>query len=600
MTTRGGVNAGGKVPAPRDATRGGVNAGGPYPGSGDGKVPALSMRVSIGTRILASFVAIVAVVGATTFALLDRTLGEDLTGELDARLLAQTDGVVKWLETAGHPERLATRLSGVVGARVTIVDADGMVLGDSDQWADLGRPIGDAPEVAAARGGRIGRATRRLVAEAAPAYLVAVPTKDGRVVRLAVPTARLAATRRELRLRLLLATAVGMAVAIALGLVASRAIARPLRDMTRAAERVTRGDYAIGPPSARADELGVLSRALVGLADEVGRQVAALTGERDLSLAVIGAMVEGVIVVDDAGARVVVNPAAESLCGAAIPDRLAGHLDRARAGHASDGEITLRDRVVLVSARPLPETRGAVAVMHDVTRLRALEAVRRDFLADAAHELRTPVTAIAGFAETLADDAIAPAARAEFVATIRRNAVRIARVVTGLLELERLEARVEATTAPDAIALAPVVEAAVRAAAAARPDAPPIEVAIGAGLTVKGDRDGLDHVVQNLIDNALLHGAPPVRVHAEAVAGKVRLTVADAGSGIAAPHQARVFDRFYRVAGSARVGSGLGLAIARSHAQAMGGDLTVTSQVGQGATFMLELEQAAPGVAQGT
>jgi signal transduction histidine kinase len=366
---------------------------------------------------------------------------------------------------------------------------------------------------------------------------------------------------------------------------------------------VARGDYAIGPASARGDELGVLSRALVGLADEVGRQVSALTRERDLSLAVIGAMVEGVIVVDETGARVLANPAAEVLCGGGVPAALAEHLDRARGGEASDGEIALRDRAVVVSARPLAERRGAVAVTHDVTRLRALEAVRRDFLADAAHELRTPVTAIAGFAETLADDGLPAAARAEFVATIRRNAERIARVVTGLLELERLEARAEATAAPDRVALAPVVAAAVRAAAAARPagasadadaGAREVTVEVGEDVVVRADRDGLDHVIQNLIDNALLHGAPPVEVRAsvDAASRRVRLVVRDHGKGIPEEHQARVFDRFYRVDSGGRTGSGLGLAIARSHARAMGGELTVRSaEQGGGTEFVLELEQ---------
>ncbi|MBZ0233773.1 MAG: hypothetical protein K8M05_15705, partial [Deltaproteobacteria bacterium] len=153
--------------------------------------------MTIGARLVASFVAIVLVVGVTTFVLLERTLGADLTADLDARLVAQTEGVVAWMETAGHPERLATRLAGVVGARVTIVDENGMVLGDSDRWADLGRPIGDAPEVADAFAGRTGRATRRLTAKGPPVYLVARATKDGRVVRLAVPTSRLAHTRAE-------------------------------------------------------------------------------------------------------------------------------------------------------------------------------------------------------------------------------------------------------------------------------------------------------------------------------------------------------------------------------------------------------------------
>ena len=552
------------------------------------------MTLSIRTRLLAGFVVIVAVVAASTFLLLDRTLGRGLVGDLDARLRAQARGVVRWLEVAGHPERLAPRLAMVVGARVTIVDDTGLVLGDSESKADLGRPIGDAPEVATARGGKTGRAIRRLTPGGPPVYLVAVPTTDGQVVRLAVPAAHLEATRTALRRRLLLASAVGMAVALVLGLLVIRAIARPLRAMTRAAERVARGDYDIGPPAASTDELGVLSRALVGLADEVKRQVAELTRERDLSLAVIGAMVEGVVVVDADGAPMLTNPAARMVVGeAGPPPELAALLDAARAGEPSDGEIRLRDRVVVVGARPLAQARGAVAVLHDVTRLRALEDVRRQFLANAAHELRTPVTAIAGYAETLGDTSLDPATRAEFVATIARNADRIARLVAGLLELERLEARAVATGDRATVALAPVVADAAAAAAAARPGAPPVEVDVADDLVVAGDRDGLDHVVQNLIDNAQLHGAPPVRVVARRVGDRVRLAISDAGAGIAVEHQARIFDRFYRVDGGRRgQGSGLGLAIARSHALAMGGTLTVDSRPGEGTTFTLELDAA--------
>ena len=145
----------------------------------------------------------------------------------------------------------------------------------------------------------------------------------------------------------------------------------PARD----AERVARGDYAIGPPAEGADELGVLSRALVGLAGEVQAQVGALTRERDRSLAVIGAMVEGVIVVDADGAVTLTNPAADALIDpAALPTALRAPLERARAGAAVEDEIAIAGRTVRINVRPLPAGRGAVCVLHDVSRLRALEA----------------------------------------------------------------------------------------------------------------------------------------------------------------------------------------------------------------------------------
>jgi len=551
------------------------------------------VTVSIRTRLLFGFVAIVLVVAVTTFGLLDRTLGDDLEGDVDQRLHSQALGVERWLDVAGHVARLAPRLGAVVGARLTIIGADGVVQADSEQAADVGHAVGNAPEVATAHAGRVGRATRRLTVDGATSYALAIRADDGRVIRLSVPTAGLAATRRALRLRLALASLVGLAVAIGLGLLVIRAIVQPLRAMTVAASRVARGDYEIGPAATGGDELGVLSRALVGLADEVKAQVGALTRERDLSLAVIGAMVEGVVVVDGAGAVVLSNPAADMLLDRdAVPGPVDERLTAARGGASIDGEIALRGRTVAISARPLVQTRGAVAVLHDVTRLRGLEELRREFLANAAHELRTPVTAIAGFAETLLDDALPAAMRREFVGTIARNAERIARLVAGLLELERLDTRAAAAGPRQMVALAEVVDDAVRAAAAARPGAPAVTVEVAAELTVQGDRDRLEHVIQNLIDNAVKHGGPPVTVRAALVGDRVRVVVEDHGAGIPPDELARIFERFYRGAGARRGdGSGLGLAIARSAALAMGGELTAESTLGRGTRFVLELDR---------
>jgi two-component system phosphate regulon sensor histidine kinase PhoR len=550
------------------------------------------VTVSIRTRLLFGFVSIVVVVTAATALLLDRSLGRDLQEQLDDRLRHQALGVMKWLDNAGHPERLAPRLAGVVNARVTIISAEGVVLGDSTRGADLGLAVGDAPEVRGARGAAVGRAVRALPPDG-PSYLVAVQANDGRVIRLAVPMSRLAGPRRELRLQLAVVSLIGFAVAIGLGLLAIRAIVRPLQAMTRDAERVARGDYAIGPASATADEVGVLSRALVGLAAEVQAQVGALTHERDRTLAVIGAMVEGVVVIDADGAVTLTNPAAARLVPAGpLPDALAAPLAHARAVAPIETEIALGGRDVRVNARPLPATRGAVAVLHDVTRLRALEAVRREFLANAAHELRTPVTAIAGYAETLADDSLDAATRREFVATISRNADRIARLVTGLLELERQDIRAELPEAARPLALAPVVAACVATAAAAHPGAAEVTVEIDPALTVAADRDRLEHVLQNLIDNAHKHGAAPIAVRARRVGAQIEVTVDDAGAGVPAALRERVFERFYRGPMARRgEGSGLGLAIARAAAAAMDGTLTVADRE-PGARFVLTLPAA--------
>jgi two-component system phosphate regulon sensor histidine kinase PhoR len=229
-------------------------------------------------------------------------------------------------------------------------------------------------------------------------------------------------------------------------------------------------------------------------------------------------------------------------------------------------------------------------VLYDVTRLRSLEAVRRVFLANAAHELRTPVTSISGYAETLLAGGVDPETSHEFLTTIHRNAQRIAALVADLMVLDTLESRAARIGERTSIALAEVVGDAARTARGVTPGAQ-IEVDVAAELSVLGTRDGLDHIVQNLIDNAVKYGgATPVLVQARRVGRHVQLAVHDRGPGIPAGHEERVFERFYRL-DAERGGSGLGLAIVKSQSEALGGRVWV-DRAGPGARFVVELDAA--------
>jgi two-component system phosphate regulon sensor histidine kinase PhoR len=392
-------------------------------------------HLSVRARLIATYVVLVVVIGGVALFVLERSLARDLETTLDNRMRGQAAAVVAWFQNGGHPERLAPRFGALVDARVTIVGPDGIVQGDSIDASAITRPIGYAPEIADARTARaelgdkvddaaaIGRAERAMEPGGPIQYLVAVCGRDHRVVRLAVPERELATLRARMRDRLLIGFALAVAVALALGLLAVRAVTRPLAQMTRTAARLAQGDYDVPAPAGvddKPDELGVLSRTLTSLAGEVKRRVGELTEQRDLLSAVIGGLVEGVVVVADDGTVALANPAARALIGeGALPAAVATRVEAARRGAArpdddleNDLEIRLRDREVRVSARPLAEAGGAIAVLYDVTRLRALEEVRREFLANAAHELRTPITAISGYAETLeaggVDDATAP------------------------------------------------------------------------------------------------------------------------------------------------------------------------------------------------
>lgn len=404
----------------------------------------------------------------------------------------------------------------------------------------------------------------------------------------------------RLRMTLLLGAGVGLVGMLFLAYLFIRLIVRPLQAMSRAADRLSRGMYDGPAPPDVGGELGSLSRALVHLTAEVKRRVVELTQHRDLLAAVISRLVEGVVVVDAAGAFVLANDAATGLMGLAdraIAPPLLPIVHAALADGTAEQEIVLRERTVQVSARRLPDHAGAIAVLYDVTRMRSLESVRREFLSNAAHELRTPVTAIAGYAETLLNSAVEPAVRDDFLAIIHRNAERLTRLIADLLLLERIEAREHAVEAAHAVSLAPVLAHAVRTCQALHPEAT-FEVEIDPSIQIQGTTEGLEHVVQNLVDNAAKYGGACVTsVVAVRSAGTVTLTVRDGGPGIAPAHVARLFERFYRVdEGRSRSagGTGLGLAIVKRHVEAMGGTIAVVSEVGVGTTFTVVLRAALP------
>jgi two-component system phosphate regulon sensor histidine kinase PhoR len=558
---------------------------------------------SLRNRLLALFLVLVVVVGATTLYAIERTLASDLLTALDARLSAQGRAVADWLGTSGDPRRLATRLAAVTSTRITIIGADGLVQGDSLEPSTIGSPIGEASEVEYARRGVVGHAVRELRADEPKQYLVAVPDSYGRVIRLAVPLGDIIDTRARMRNRLLVGFGFGFLGALLLSWIFVRAITRPIQSLTLTAERLATGEYDAAPPhhaTAAGGELAVLARAMMYMAGEVKARVGELRRERDLLSVVFAGLVEGVIVVEQAGAIALVNAVARPLIGdaslaAELPVELTELIDRAKYGGLADAEVELNGRTVRASARPL-ETAGVIIVLYDVTRIRSLEAVRREFLSNAAHELRTPVTSISGYAETLlgAGGAVDAETSREFLQTIHRNAQRITSLVSDLVLLDQLGGRDAAVVMRKPVPLAQVIDDAARTTKGIAPDAE-IDVDVPTDLRVLGTREGLDHVVQNLVDNAVKYGGgTPVLIKAARTAAHVRLSIADAGPGIPRGFEERVFERFYRVdSGRSRAqgGSGLGLAIVKSQLEAMGGRVWL-EHAEPGARFVIELDAA--------
>jgi len=449
---------------------------------------------------------------------------------------------------------------------------------------------------------------------------VPVPLPDGNAVaRAAGRMEGLAGSLRALRLQLLAGLLLALLLSAGVGLVAARRVALPLRELTLGAERFSRGDYSVRLPPHRVREIDDLAASFNRAAEALAARLEAETRRGDEREAVLGSMGEGVLAVDPAERILSLNPAAAALLGLAGEEAVGRALQEAvrnselhgivgrtlREGAPGEGEITLGgnggERALKVTASPLVDRRGAVIgglfVLADITRLRRLEKVRSDFVANVSHELRTPITSIKAAAETLLAGAKGdPAALERFLGMIAKHSERLNSLVEDLLRLSRIEREGERGGVP--LAPGPVAEVLEEAVEAIRPLAEagrhPVEVVCPPGLTVLRDPALLTQAVVNLLDNAVKYSGEgrPIRVTGRQAPGGAEIEVRDEGNGIPPEHLPRLFERFYRVdpARSRTLGgTGLGLAIVKHIVAAHHGTVSVKSEPGKGSAFTIRL-----------
>ena len=389
--------------------------------------------------------------------------------------------------------------------------------------------------------------------------------------------------------------------------------------LTSAARRMHEGDLTVRARIAREQDLGQLGAAIDQLAGSLSQTVGDLRSQSDLVSRILDGMQEGVLLLDKDGKVALMNPSlremlllradviGQPLLEVVRHAELKELLDRARTTRKTcSGEVELgglKPRRLLVrgtafvqtSAGPGDNAGGLLAVFFDVTDIRRLESLRRDFVANVSHELRTPVTAILSAAETM-DSALAkdPEAAKRFLGIIERNAARLQRLIEDLLDLSRIESR-ELRLRPERFAFEPFATHLLgmfRERADKRRITLKLESA--KGIDLDADRRALEQVLTNLVDNAVKYcpEGSTVALHADRVDARVRLRVEDNGSGIEEKHLSRLFERFYRVdTGRSREmgGTGLGLSIVKHLVEAMGGTIEVRSTVGKGTTFEVVL-----------
>lgn len=591
------------------------------------------MSLRADQRLFLSYLALIVALVITLLVGMDRLLRASLVEMVEDDLGREVALAVELYRTS--PPEQADSVADVVGAltgrRATIIAPDGSVRGESTADGDALRALenhGSRPEVLGAREGAFGRSIRRSgTVDDRLLYLAAMEPR-GDVVRLAVPLAMVDEPIDRLQSGVVLVGGIAVLISALLSFGFSVRVTEPLRRIQQAARAMAAGDLSRRLGEQRQDEFGEVARSLDALAAELQRRIAALEEEQGRTRVLFDTMSEGVIALAPDGTVQRANPAAQRMFS--LPERVAIStpeavsrrpeflrvVRRALQGHSvSATEVSSDDRLLLATAEPLPEG-GAVVVILDISELRRLEGVRRDFVANASHELKTPLTAIRGYSETLLDPELPTELRARFADVVRANADRLQRIVDDLLDLSRIETGgwVVRSALVDVEGAAREVWTEVLRSAPERS----VEFVVRRGEgahTAFCDPGALRQIFTNLFGNALRYtpdgGRVVVSVTRERTGdgdgdrGWLRLEVSDTGSGIPTAHLPRIFERFYRVdpaRSREEGGTGLGLAIVKHLVEAHGGTIEADSRPGEGTTIRFRLpsgELAEPEVVSG-
>jgi two-component system phosphate regulon sensor histidine kinase PhoR len=574
-------------------------------------------------KLFAGYALLILLTSATIGILIGRRIEGDslreLEGDLREKAVLLRELVRPRPAESPDPEfqRRIRALGEQLETRFTVIRSDGRVLADS--WGDpaVMEDHSTRPEVLEARDRGEGTASRFSETVGVTMMYLALPVRrEGErvgTVRAAIPLTAVEDRIVYLRGVVALATLTAVAAALALGYFLARRITRPLRGVTEAALSIAAGDYGRRVQVGTRDEFGQLARSFNSMSEQLAERIEAERRERDQLEVVLGGMVEGVVAVD-AGERVVhMNRAAERFLG--VPPgggvgrrfweiiRFSPVREAIRValeeGEERSAEVTVTseatDRSVELEAAPL-RGGGAVVVLHDVTNLRILEAIRRDFVANVSHELKTPVSAIRGIIETVLEDGeMSPEVKQKFLVRVRDQSLRLSAILTDLLTLSRLEAG-EGRPPKEPVDLAALARRCIEAQRA-EAEEKGLELVLSRPrhrVTVTGGRDELAQAVDNLITNAVKYTPSGGRIEVRlAEAGdEAVIEVEDTGIGIEPAHRDRIFERFYRVdkARSRELGgTGLGLSIVKHIVRTHGGTVTVESASGAGSTFRIRL-----------
>jgi two-component system phosphate regulon sensor histidine kinase PhoR len=581
------------------------------------------------SKLILSYIFLIALITGSFYLYFNHTLQKNMIEESRANLTSQTQLarlLVMSSRQAASPQQLAEAIGTVIKARVTLIAPDGTVTGDSDvgqaRLAQLENHL-QRPEVQEALKNGSGTAQRYSdtlrTSMLYSAMTFGSGTTEG-IIRLAMPLEYLASARSSLHSLVSGAAAVAILIGLIFSYALSNLTTKPLRDMADAAALIGHGGGKSKIPVVSGDEVGMLASVLNDMSERIEDQVLRLSAEKQRLDTILRSMGEGVMVTASDGVITLVNPAFRRLF--TISGEVEGkklveisrNPDLLEAFHDLDNpdvnelvrEISIQPNNCTLFTHWVPlkvdgVRQGIVAVFHDISDLKRAENMRRDFVANVSHELRTPVTIIKGYAETLLDGALEsePVHARRFVEIISNHSERLTNLINDILTLSSLETK-EALLELNSLDVSGTIAKAcsLLQESAIQKNITIINESIGSTLPrVMADQGRLEQVVVNLLENAIKYTPDDgtVRLFTEDETDCIRVSVADTGIGIPFKDLPRIFERFYRV-DEARTreqgGTGLGLAIVKHIVQLHGGNVSVTSEPGNGSVFSFTLKKA--------
>ncbi len=540
-----------------------------------------------------------------------------------ARLVAQNFDPTVLPEDSTTLIRWVTTQSTKASARVTLIAPGGTVTADSQEPASRTTNQAKQPEVFCAFMGKDGLAVRYSTLTNEETAYAGVPIFSGNsvvaVVRLAVPIGYIDTAADSLRKRILLFGILLAILTAVLSWLTARRLGQPLMELQHNAEQFAKGDFAENTYVRQSGDFIGLAAAMNTMASQLDERIQTVTRQRNEQEAILASMAEGLVAVDREERILSINRVAASLLEVE-PDRAVGKTIQEMIRHTDLQEIVtktladgspIEEDIVLIEATgvrylqahgtPLTNSQGvavgAVVVLNDITRLRRLENVRRDFVANVSHELKTPITSIKGFVETLQDGAMnEPVEAKRFLDIIARHADRLNTIIEDLLTLSRIEQDADRQEIPrEEMGVCGVLSSAIQTCSAKAAEKQ-ISVTLDCDRTLRATINPalLEQAVVNLIDNAIKYSdsGRSIKVTTSKTVDETVISVIDEGCGISAEHLPRLWERFYRVdkARSRTLGgTGLGLAIAKHIMLAHRGRVSVDSVPGKGSTFRLHL-----------